>query len=158
MLFGGVKGFIYGWIGVVVGSTGTFLCARYILRDIFQASLESRFHHLLAFDERLAENGFLTVLLLRLVLFVASPLNWAIGLTKVRLYQYIAGSALGIIPGIAITYYFADSIAVLQSTDTLFTLKMAVPVGLVAALLNISGISAWRLFGKKPIPPSQDTR
>ncbi len=158
LLFGGIKGFIYGWIGVVVGSTGTFLCVRYILRDVFQASLESRFRHLRAFDERLAENGFLTVLMLRLVFFVASPLNWAIGLTKVRLCQYVAGSALGVIPGIAITCYFADSIAVLQSTDTLFTLKMVVPVGLVAALLIISGISAWRLFGEKPIPPSQDTR
>lgn len=158
LLFGGVKGFIYGWIGVIVGSTGTFLCVRYILRDVFQTSLENRFHHLRAFDERLAENGFLTVLLLRLVLFVAPPLNWAIGLTKVRLCQYIAGSALGVIPGIAITCYFADSIAGLQSTDTLFTLKMVVPAGLVAVLLIISGISAWRLFGKKPIPLSQDTR
>ena len=26
LLFGGVKGFIYGWIGVIAGSTGTFLC------------------------------------------------------------------------------------------------------------------------------------
>jgi uncharacterized membrane protein YdjX (TVP38/TMEM64 family) len=158
LLFGVVKGFIYGWIGVIAGSTGTFLCVRYILRDAFQKSLESRFHRLWAFDERLAENGFLTVLLLRLVLFVAPPLNWAIGLTKVRFYQYIAGSALGVIPGIAITCYFADSIARLQSTETLFTLKMVVPAGLVAALLFVSGISAWRLFGKKPIPTSQNTR
>ena len=158
LLFGGVKGFIYGWIGVIVGLTGTFLCVRYILRDVFQTSLESRFHHLRALDERLAENGFLTVLLLRLVLFVAPPLNWAIGLTKVRLCQYIAGSALGVIPGIAITCYFADSIAGLQSTETLFTLKMVLPAGLIATLLIISGISAWRLFGKKPIPTSQSTR
>ena len=149
LLFGGVKGFIYGWIGVIAGSTGTFLCVRYILRDVFQKSLESRLHHLRAFDERLAENGFLTVLLLRLVLFVAPPLNWAIGLTKVRLCQYIAGSALGVIPGIAITCYFADSIAGLQTTETLFTLKMVLPAGLIATLLIVSGISAWRLFGKK---------
>jgi len=158
LLFGGVKGFIYGWIGVIVGLTGTFLCVRYILRDVFQTSLESRFHHLRALDERLAENGFLTVLLLRLVLFVAPPLNWAIGLTKVRLCQYIAGSALGVISGIAITCYFTDSIAGLQSTETLFTLKMVLPAGLIATLLIISGISAWRLFGKKPRPTSQSNR
>jgi uncharacterized membrane protein YdjX (TVP38/TMEM64 family) len=158
LLFGFVKGFIYGWIGVIIGSTGTFLCVRYILRDVFQKSLESRFRRLCDFDERLAENGFLTVLLLRLVLFVAPPLNWAIGLTKVRLFQYIAGSALGVIPGIAITCYFAGSIAGLQSTETLFTLKMVLPAGLIATLLIVSGISAWRLFGKKPIPRSQSIR
>jgi uncharacterized membrane protein YdjX (TVP38/TMEM64 family) len=158
LLFGVVKGFIYGWIGIIAGSTGTFLCVRYILRDAFQKSLESRFHRLQVFDKRLAENGFLTVLLLRLVLFVAPPLNWAIGLTRVPFCQYIAGSALGVIPGIAISCYFADSIAHLKTTETLFTLKMVVPAGLVAALLIVSGISAWRLFGKKPVPPSQDTR
>jgi uncharacterized membrane protein YdjX (TVP38/TMEM64 family) len=158
LLFGVVKGFIYGWIGAIAGSTGTFLCVRYILRDVFQKSLESRFHRLQAFDERLAEHGFLTVLLLRLVLFLAPPLNWAIGLTKVQFCHYIAGTALGVIPGIAITCYFSDSIAGLKSTETLFTLKMAVPAGLVAALLMISGISAWRLFGKKPLPTAEDDR
>jgi uncharacterized membrane protein YdjX (TVP38/TMEM64 family) len=158
LLFGVVKGFIYGWIGVIAGVAGTFLCVRYILRDFFQKSLESRFHRLEVFDERLAEHGFLTVLLLRLVLFLAPPLNWAIGLTRVKFRQYIAGSALGIIPGIAIACYFADSITNSKSMGTLFTWKMVVPAGLVAALLIISGLSAWRLFRKKPIPPSQDTR
>ncbi|MHB8910838.1 MAG: TVP38/TMEM64 family protein [Syntrophales bacterium] len=158
LLFGVVGGFIYGWIGVITGSTGTFLCVRYIMRDLFQESLEGRFHRLQAFDERLAAHGFLTVLVLRLVLFLAPPLNWAIGLTRVRFRQYIAGSALGVIPGIAITCYFADSVARLKSAETLFTLRMVVPAGLVAGLLLISGISAWRLFRKKPMLPSQDTR
>ena len=146
LLFGTVRGFIYGWIGVIAGSTGTFLCVRYLMRDAFQKSLEGRFHRLQAFDERLAEHGFLTVLLLRLVLFVAPPLNWAIGLTRVQFRPYIAGSALGVLPGIAIACYFADSIAHVKSTETLLTLKMAVPAGLVVALLIVSGVSAWRLF------------
>jgi len=97
LLFGFVKGFIYGWIGVIVGSTGTFLYVRYIMRDAFQKSIESRFHRLQILDARLAEHGFLKVLL-HFVLFMAPPLNWAIGLTKVRFCQYIAGSALGVVP------------------------------------------------------------
>ncbi len=151
LLFGAVEGFLYGWIGVIAGSTGTFLCVRYVMRDAFQESLESRFQRLQAFDERLAAHGFLTVLLLRLVLFLAPPLNWAIGLTRVRFRQYIAASALGVIPGIAVTCYFADSIARLKSAEALFSLKMAAPAGLVAGLLLISGVSAWRLFRKKPL-------
>ncbi len=155
LLFGVIKGFIYGWIGVIAGSAGTFLCVRYIMRDFFQKSLESRFHRLQIFDEHLAEHGFLTVLLLRLVLFLAPPLNWVIGLTRVKFRHYIAGSALGVIPGIAIACYFADSITRLKSGGTLFTWEMVVPAGLVVALLIISGISAWRLFGKKQITPSR---
>jgi uncharacterized membrane protein YdjX (TVP38/TMEM64 family) len=158
LLFGFIKGFIYGWIGVIIGSAGTFLCVRYILRDVFQKSLENRFLRLRSFDERLAEHGFLTVLVLRLVLFIAPPLNWAIGLTRVQCYQYIAGSSLGVAPGIAIVCYFSDSVASLKSTEALFTVKMVVPAGLAAALLIISGISAWRFFGKKPLPPSHKTR
>ena len=154
LLFGVVKGFIYGWIGVIAGTTATFLCVRYILRDFFQKSLESRFHRLQDFDEHLAEHGFLTVLLLRLVFFLAPPLNWVLGITRVRFRQYIAGSALGVIPDIAIACYFADYITSLESTDTLFALKIVVPVGLIVALFIISTIAAWRLFGKKPIPPS----
>jgi uncharacterized membrane protein YdjX (TVP38/TMEM64 family) len=155
LLFGVVKGFIYGWIGVIAGATGTFLCVRYIFRDFFQQSLERRFHRLQVFDEHLAEHGFLTVLLLRLVLFLAPPLNWVIGLTRVKFRHYIAGSALGVIPGITIACYFADSITNSKSTGTLFTWEMAVPAGLVIALLIISGLSAWRLFGKKPRRPSR---
>ncbi|MEI6314767.1 MAG: VTT domain-containing protein [Syntrophus sp. (in: bacteria)] len=158
LLFGVVKGFIYGWIGVIVGSAGTFLCVRYIMRDAFQKSVENRFYRLQTFDARLAEHGFLTVLLLRLALFMAPPLNWAIGLTRVRFCQYIAGSAVGVVPCIAIACYFADSIASLKTTEPMFTLKMVVPAGMVAALLIISGILARRLFGKQPIPTSQDTQ
>ena len=149
ILFGAVKGFVYGWAGAIAGSTAAFLCVRYCMRDAFQKSLESRSRHLRAFDERLAQHGFLTVLLLRFVLFMAPPLNWAIGLTRVRPGQYIAGSALGIIPGTAIVCYFADSIARIKSLEALFTAKMAFPAGLAAALLIVSGISAWRLLGKK---------
>jgi len=91
-------------------------------------------------------------------LCIAGVFLHLIGLTRVRFCQYIAGSALGVVPCIAIACYFADSIARLKSTEPLFTLKVAVPAGLVAALLIISGISARRLFGKKPIPTSQDTQ
>ncbi|MBN1473375.1 MAG: TVP38/TMEM64 family protein [Syntrophaceae bacterium] len=156
LLFGIVKGFIYGWIGVLIGVTGTFFCVRYILRDFFQKSLERRFHRLNAFDERLAEKGLVTILLLRLVLFLAPPLNWVIGLTRVKFRHYFAGSALGVIPGIAIACYFADSIAATKSRGTLLTGEMIVPAGLVAAMLIISGIAAWRLFRKRPIAPPRN--
>ena len=156
LLFGIVKGFIYGWIGVLIGVTGTFFCVRYIFRDFFQKSLEGRFHRLKSFDERLAEKGLITILLLRLVLFLAPPLNWVIGLTRVKFRHYFAGSALGVIPGIAIACYFADSITAAKLRGTLLIWEMIVPAGLVAAMLFISGIASWRLFRKRPIAPPRN--
>ena len=155
LIFGMVKGFIYGWLGVIIGLTGTFLCVRYIMRDFFQKSLESRSHRLQTFDEHLAQHGFITVLLLRLVFFLSPPLNWVMGITRVRFRQYFAGSALGVIPGIAIACYFADSIAATKTRGTLLTVEMIVPAGLVAAMLIVSSIAAWRLFRKRPITPPQ---
>jgi uncharacterized membrane protein YdjX (TVP38/TMEM64 family) len=158
LLFGTVNGFLYGWIGVIAGSTGTFLSVRYVLRDAFQTVLEGHFHRLRAFDERLAEHGFLTVLLLRLVLFMAPPLNWAIALTRVPFRHYIAGSALGVMPGIAITCYFADSIARHPTSESPFTGEMIIAGGLFAVFTIVSVLSVWRLSGKKPTPPSPGTR
>ncbi len=156
LLFGVVKGFIYGWIGVLIGVTGTFFCVRYILRDFFQKSLERRFYRLKAFDEHLAEKGLVTILLLRLVLFLAPPLNWVIGLARVKFRHYFVGSALGVIPGIDIACYFADSIAAAKSKGTMLTGEMILPAGLVAAMLIISAIAAWRLFRKRPIAPPRN--
>jgi uncharacterized membrane protein YdjX (TVP38/TMEM64 family) len=149
VLFGGVMGFIYGWVGALAGSTATFLCVRYFMRDMVQKSLEGKFKRLEAFDRRLAERGFQTVLMLRLVLFMAPPLNWLIALTRVRLAHYVAASALGIIPGVAVTSYSANSIAKAKSFSDLLTPEFALPFVLLAALVFGSTLAARRLLGHR---------
>jgi phospholipase D1/2 len=111
MLFEALPAFAYGWIACVMGTTGTFVVVRYVARDRFQRILEHRFARLRALDQRLERHGFRTVFLLRLVLFLAPPLNWVLGATRVRTSQYVAATALGIVPGMALTVFFADSIA-----------------------------------------------
>jgi uncharacterized membrane protein YdjX (TVP38/TMEM64 family) len=64
-----------------------------------------------ALDERLERHGFATVPTRRLLVFLAPPLNWALGATRVRARHYVAGTALGAVPGIATAVLFADSIA-----------------------------------------------
>jgi len=146
VIFGGVKGFVLGWIGSVVGSTGSFLVARYFMRDAFRAAITSRFPRLLSLEERLGRHGFLTVLSLRLVLFMAPPLNWAIGVTRVRFRDYFWGSALGVIPCIAVTCYAADSIARAGSFSALLTPATILPAGLALAFVAASAFAALRFF------------
>jgi uncharacterized membrane protein YdjX (TVP38/TMEM64 family) len=154
MLFERPYAFAYGWIASVVGTTSTFLLVRYFARDSFQRVLTTRFTGLRALDERLERHGFLTVLVLRLVLFFAPPLNWAIGATRVRVHHYVAGTALGVVPGIAATVFFADSIVNRGPDDPLLGAKTVVGALLVAALLVAVAIAGRRLLGKPTGTPS----
>lgn len=110
VLFGGVLAFVYGWVGSLVGTTVTFLLARYVARERVERLLNERYTRLRALDDRLARHGFWTVLGLRVVGFLAPPLNWGLGLTGVHVQHYVAGTALGLLPGLAAVVFFADSI------------------------------------------------
>ena len=117
MLFGKLGGFFYGWIAGVAGATLCFVIGRYLAKDWVQNGLEKR-PMLAALDQRLERNGVRTVILLRLVLFLAPPLNWAIGTSRVRFGDYVAGTALGLVPGTFTTVLFADSIVAREAAST----------------------------------------
>ena len=146
VVFGGVKGFVFGWIGSVAGCTCSFLLARCFLQDAFREVITSRFRRLLSLDERLERRGFLTVLSLRLVLFIAPPLNWAIAITRVRFRDYFLGSAIGVIPGIAVTCYAADAIAQAGSFSAALTPAAILPAGIAVAFVAASAYAAFRFF------------
>ena len=148
VLFGGVRGFIYGWIGSIAGSTITFLFVRYFMKDVFQRKFASRFKYLQNIDEHFVKHGFKTMLVLRLVLFLSPPLNWFIAVTRVRFSHYFAGSMLGIIPGVAITAYAADNIAGIKSFADLITPQHIIAVLLIIVLLTVTSIAAWKIFRK----------
>ena len=135
---GAPKAFVYGWIACLIGATATFLVVRYLGRDWVQRGLATRFPRLRALDDRLEQHGFRTVLVLRLLLFMAPPLNWALGATRVRLPHYVAGTALGTLPGMATTAYFADVIASRPHGALGPALLAVVVIGLVATARVVS--------------------
>ncbi|NWF73372.1 MAG: TVP38/TMEM64 family protein [Nitrospirae bacterium] len=146
VLFGAVNGFLLGWIGSVAGSTCSFLIARYFMRDAVRRALLSRFERIQAIDERLARRGFRTILVLRLVLFMAPPLNWAIGVTRVRVRDYVLGSALGVVPCIAVTSYAADTVAQAGSLSALLTFDTLLPAAFVFIVATVGALVAWKFF------------
>jgi uncharacterized membrane protein YdjX (TVP38/TMEM64 family) len=152
VLFGGPLAVVYGWIGAVVGTTVTFLLVRYVAGDAFQRTLARRFGRLQALDERLARNGFATVLVLRLLLCLAPPLNWTLGATRVGVQQYVAGTALGVVPGIAIAVYLAESIASREPGAPLLTPGTVAAALLIVGLLVTAAIAGRRLGGGEPGP------
>ena len=106
-VFGPYFGFIYVWLGAMLGASLSFFIGRYLGRD-FAASLIG--DRLKKYDEAIGRNGFATVLYLRLVYFPFTPMNFGMGLTRVRFRDYFSGTALGIIVGTFIFTFFIGTV------------------------------------------------
>ena len=104
-IFGLVWGTIYTLIGASIGATAGFLIARYAARGLVERRLadNARF---VAIDRAVGAEGLKVVTLLRLSPVVPfSILNYALGLTRVRLVDYWLGMT-GIIPGTFLYVYY----------------------------------------------------
>jgi uncharacterized membrane protein YdjX (TVP38/TMEM64 family) len=106
-IFGPYWGFLYVWMGAMAGSTVAFWIGRTLGRD-FAASLIGE--RLKKYDDAIERNGFATVLYLRLVYFPFTPMNFGMGLTKVRFLDYFYGTGLGIIVGTFIFTFLVGTI------------------------------------------------
>jgi len=106
-IFGATQGFLYVWVGAMLGATAAFWIGRTLGRDLAASLVGDR---LKKYDEAIERNGFATVLYLRLVYFPFTPMNFGMGLTRVRFRDYFFGTALGIIVGTFIFTFFAGTV------------------------------------------------
>lgn len=102
-IFGAYWGFLYVWIGAMMGASAAFFIGRTLGRDFATSLIGNK---LKKYDDAIERNGFATVLYLRLVYFPFTPMNFGMGLTKVRFRDYVAGTGLGIIVGTFIFTFF----------------------------------------------------
>ncbi|MDG4475569.1 TVP38/TMEM64 family protein [Thiovibrio frasassiensis] len=132
LLFGTFYGFLYNELGAMLGASMAFFIGRYLGRDFAAGLIGDR---LKKYDDRIAANGFSTVLYLRLVFFPFTPLNFGMGLTRVTFREYFFGTLFGIIAGgFVLTFFFATLAEVWRSGDwwqllswrTLFSLALFV--------------------------------
>jgi len=106
-IFGPYWGFLYVWIGAMIGASAAFWIGRTLGRE-FAASLIG--DRLKKYDDAIEPNGFATVLYLRLVYFPFTAMNFGMGLTKVRFWDYFFGTGLGIIVGTFIFTFFMGTL------------------------------------------------
>ncbi len=128
-LFGPYLGTVVNLIGAMIGACAAFLIGRTLGRD-YAASLIG--DKLKKYDDAIERNGFATVLYLRLVYFPFTPMNFGMGLTKVRFWDYFFGTGLGIMVGTFIlTFFIGTLIEVVKSknwsglTDPIVFLSLA---------------------------------
>jgi uncharacterized membrane protein YdjX (TVP38/TMEM64 family) len=97
VLFGPLYGTLYNLVGATIGATLAFLTARYIAYDWVTQRTGNRLQQLLKGVE---EEGWRFVAFVRLVpLFPFNLLNYALGLTRLRLSHYIITSFIFMAPG-----------------------------------------------------------
>jgi uncharacterized membrane protein YdjX (TVP38/TMEM64 family) len=129
-IFGSYWGFLYVWIGAMLGASAAFFIGRTLGRE-FAASLIG--DRLKKYDDAIERNGFATVLYLRLVYFPFTPMNFGMGLTKVHFRDYFVGTGLGIIVGTFIFTFFIGTLKevwISGNWGELISLKVFFSIGL----------------------------
>jgi uncharacterized membrane protein YdjX (TVP38/TMEM64 family) len=150
-IFGPYYGFLYVWLGAMIGAVLAFFIGRYLGRDFAASLIGDKFKK---YDEAIERNGFATVLYLRLVYFPFTPMNFGMGLTRVRFRDYFSGTALGIIVGTFIFTFFVGTIKDVWSSGQwggLLSWKVFFSLGLFVFSFFIPKIierfKAWRQIG-----------
>jgi uncharacterized membrane protein YdjX (TVP38/TMEM64 family) len=106
-IFGAYWGFVYVWCGAMAGASAAFFIGRTLGRDFAAGMIGDR---LSRYDDAIAANGFAAVLYLRLVYFPFTAMNFGMGLTRVRFWDYLAGTGLGILVGTFVFTFFIGTL------------------------------------------------
>ena len=104
-IFGLGEGTAFVFAGASLGATGAFLASRYLVRGAVErrVAAEPRFA---AIDRAVGREGFKIVVLLRLTPVVPFVLlNYALGLTRVKLSHYV-GAFVGMFPATLLYVYY----------------------------------------------------
>ena len=107
-IFGVAKGTAFVFVAALLGSTGAFLVARHLARAAIEKRLagDPRFA---AVDRAIGSQGRRIVFLLRLSpIFPFTLLNYGLGLTRVRLVDYVI-AAVGMLPGTLLYVYLGSA-------------------------------------------------
>lgn len=111
LLFGVLWGTLLVSLASVTGATLAFLIARYVGREWTLRRIE-RYPKFKIIDRAIGESGFKLVLLMRLqpVFLPFAILNYALGLTRVRLRDYVLASWIGMLPATTLYVYIGTSL------------------------------------------------
>ena len=143
LLLGIQEGLLLAVLGTALGAAVAFVLGRLLGRDALRPLLRGRV--LTALDRRFTEQGFRSVLLLRL--FPGLPFqagNYAAAFSGVRFVPYLAATALGVIPATAA--YVVAAASAKEPGSTAFLLSAGAIV--LTGLLSLA--SVWRATRRRP--------
>lgn len=98
--------FFFALIGAVASQVAGFAFHRYVAYDLARPRIPAR---LLAYEQRLVDRPFQTVLLLRLVTFTWPLVNMLLGVSRVRFAPMLGATILGLAPGVALDVWLGGT-------------------------------------------------
>lgn len=108
--FGIATGTVTVSIGSTLGAAAAFLVGRTLARPWIEAKVTGN-PKFRAIDQAIGEQGFKMVLLLRLSpVFPFNLLNYALGLTRVALWDYVLASWIGMLPATVVYVYLGSAV------------------------------------------------
>jgi uncharacterized membrane protein YdjX (TVP38/TMEM64 family) len=110
VLFGSAWGFLWAWTGQVLGMTALFLVGRTSLRQLARRLVHEHSGFVRRLELHLEHRGIQAVAALRLFYFMGTPLTVMLSTTRLRLRDYVIGTAIGVIPAIALAVVSADAV------------------------------------------------
>ncbi|MFB7946780.1 TVP38/TMEM64 family protein [Kitasatospora phosalacinea] len=137
VLFGSLWGVPLAVAGSALGAAAAFALGRWLGREALRPLVRGKV--LTEIDRRLSQQGFRSVLLVRL--FPGAPFqagNLACAFSNVRFWPYLAGTALGVVP--TTTAYVVAGASASSPTSPAFLVSAAV----IAAMCVFSAVSLWR--------------
>src|SRR5437870_2554719 len=151
-LFGVALGSVCVSISATLGATAAFLVGRYLARNAIARKIEKH-EKFATIDRAVADEGWKIVLLTRLSpVFPFTLLNYAFGLTRVRLSHYVLASWIGMMPG-TVMYVYLGSLVNVGAGHRQRTTGEGVlyGVGLLATILVTVFVTRWarRTLAKK---------
>ncbi len=119
------------WAGAVGAGIVGYSLARWIARDWVLARLPTRF---LRLEGWVSANALSAVILARLIFFIAPPVHWALGLTRVSFGTLVLGTVLGFAPATALVAFAGAGLVrwLQQQPPKAFAIAIA---GILAAIL-----------------------
>lgn len=141
--FGLVRGTLAVSAGSVLGATAAFLVGRTLLRGWVErhVAADPRFQ---AIDRAVGAEDFKIVLLLRLSPVIPfNLLNYALGLTRVRLGAYVLASWLGMLPGTILYVYLGSTLRSLADVAAGTVEGSAVQTLFFGVGLGLTVAAAW---------------
>jgi uncharacterized membrane protein YdjX (TVP38/TMEM64 family) len=131
IIFGGVFGAFISAISVYLATTLIYSIAQLLGRDFVTQLFGKRLKKL---EDRLDERGMMTVVYLRLIFFMAPPLNWLLSLTNISYRNFFLGTLFGTVHHIIINAWLSDMVIdLIKSGDSLNpvkTPKLLFPLGI----------------------------
>lgn len=104
-IFGLAKGTSFVFVAATLGATAAFLVSRYLARGLVEKRIAGN-ETFASIDAAIASQGRRIVFLLRLSpVFPFNLLNYSLGLTRVRLLDYVLAS-IGMLPGTLLYVYY----------------------------------------------------